>query len=184
MTDPGEIWASFTLDPRRPEYAPLRASDQDRNVVHQVLADGYADGRLDRDEFETRTSDVAAAKTLGELAGLVDGLVPTSAALAMRPQAGLLSDTELQERAVARWHSERREALMGLIGISAIVWTIWFLTTGPGNFPWPAIVSAVALVNLVKTQLRREEIVAAEFRRLEKKRQREIEKLRKKGELE
>ena len=76
MTDPGQIWSSFTLDPRRPEYAPLRASDQDRNVVHQVLADAYADGRLDREEFETRTAAVSAAKTLGELAGLVEGLVP------------------------------------------------------------------------------------------------------------
>ena len=38
----------------------------------------------------------------------------------MGPTAGLMSDTELQERAVARWRSERREALMGLIGISVI----------------------------------------------------------------
>jgi hypothetical protein len=184
MTDPGQIWASFTLDPRRPEYAPLRASDQDRNVVHQVLADAYADGRLDRDEFETRTADVIAAKTLGELAGLVDGLVPTSAALAMRPPAGLMSDAQLQERAVARWHRERREALLGLISVSAIVWVIWFLTTGPGHFPWPAIVSAAAFVNLMKTHLQRDEIVASERRRLEKKQQREIEKRRRKGELE
>jgi len=184
MTDPGQIWASFTLDPRRPEYAPLRASDQDRNVVHQVLADAYADGRLDRNEFESRTADVTAVKTLGELAGLVDGLVPRSGVVAMGPTSGLMSDTELKERAVARWHSERREALMGLIGISVIVWVIWFATTGPGHFPWPAIVSAVAFANLVKTQLRRDEIVAAERRRLEKKREREIERRRKKGELE
>ena len=42
----------------------------------------------------------------------------------------------------------------------------------------------MAFANLVKTQLRRDEIIAAERRRLEKKREREIEKRRKKGELE
>ena len=147
----------------------------------------YADGRLDRDEFETRTADVAAAKTLGELAGLVEGLVPRSAVpLAMGP-AGLMSDTEIQERAVARVAQRApRGADRVLIGVSVIVLGDLVRHRPRRHFPWPAVRRwpAPASTNLVKTQLQRDEIVAAERRRLEKKREREIEQRRKKGELE
>ena len=183
MTDPGQIWASFTLDPRRPEYAPLRASDQDRNVVHQVLADAYADGRLDRDEFETRTADVTAAKTLGELAGLVEGLVPRSSLPAVQPGSVLMSEAEVQERAVAKWRSEREQALGGFIFASVICWVIWF-ATGADAIPWPLFVMAGTGINVLRVFTQRREIIAAEHRRLEKKREREIERRRQKGELE
>jgi hypothetical protein len=183
MTDPGQIWASFTLDPRRPEYAPLRASDQDRNVVHQVLADAYADGRLDRDEFETRTAGVTAAKTLGALAGLVEGLVPRSSVPAVRSGGGLMTDAELQERALAKWHREREQALGGFVFASVVCWVIW-LATGADGIPWPLFVMAGTGINVLRVFTQRRDIIAAERRRLEKKREREIEKRRQKGELE
>ncbi len=183
MTDPGQIWSSFTLDPRRPEYAPLRASDQDRNVVHQVLADAYADGRLDREEFETRTTAVSAAKTLGEMTGLVEGLVPTTAVPAVRPHAGLMSDTELQDRARARWRSERDQALGGFFFVSLICWVIWF-ATGADVIAWPLFVMAGTGMNVIRVFAQRREIIASELRKLEKRQAREIEKMRRKGELE
>jgi len=34
--------------------APLRAADTDRDIVHRVLADAYADGRLDIIDAEVR----------------------------------------------------------------------------------------------------------------------------------
>lgn len=43
-----DAWGCFTRDPRRLEHASLRASDADREVVHRVLAESYADGRLDQ----------------------------------------------------------------------------------------------------------------------------------------
>jgi hypothetical protein len=175
MSDPGQVWASFTLDPRRPEYAALRASDQDRNVVHQVLADAYADGRLDRDEFESRTADVSATKTLGELVGLVEGLVPTATSPSVRPVYGLMSEAELQQRAVEGWRSSRREAVWGFISASAITWVIWAVVMY-GGFPWPAFVMLGTFLNVVKVQLRRDDMIATERRRLERKQQRELEK--------
>ena len=183
MTDPAQFWASFTLDPRRPEYAPLRASDQDRNVVHQVLADAYADGRLDRDEFEARTADATAAKTLGELAALVDDLVPTSSVPAVRAGGRLMSEAELQERAVASW---RERAPRGGLGLHLRVrHLLGDLVRSPARaFPWPVVRDARH-----RPQRRQgpvpasESIVDAERRKLERKQDREIEKRRRKGEL-
>ena len=60
-------WEAFSLDPRRPESASLRASDHDRDVVLGVLAEGYADGRITKEEYDERSGSTAGAKTLGEL---------------------------------------------------------------------------------------------------------------------
>ena len=70
------MWASFQHDPRDPAVAPLRASDADRNVVHGVLTEAFADGRLDREEYDERTAATLQARTLGQLPALVADLVP------------------------------------------------------------------------------------------------------------
>src|SRR6185295_13720980 len=72
----GDLWASFQHDPRDPAVAPLRASDADRNVVHGVLTEAFADGRLDREEYDERTAAALRARTLGQLPPLVVDLVP------------------------------------------------------------------------------------------------------------
>jgi len=182
MTDPGDIWSSFTHDPRRPEYAPLRASDQDRNVVHQVLADAYADGRLDREEFETRTAAVTESKTLGELAERVEGLVPTSSLPGLRSGGVLMTEAEMRDRAAAKWRSEREQAIGGFVFVSVICWVIWF-ATGADVIPWPLFVMAGTGLNAVRVFAQRREIISSELRRLEKKQLREIEKRRRKDEL-
>ncbi len=181
MTDPGEVWASFSHDPRHPEYAALRAGDQDRNVVHQVLTEAYADGRLDRDEFESLTGEVAAAKTLGELASLVGGLVPMAASL-VRPGLGLLTESELQQRAIADWEGDRRDALWGFISASLICWVIWSLTGR--EFPWPLFVMLGTGLNVGRIQVQRQSMIEAERRRLQKKQRKQLEQRRKEDEEE
>jgi hypothetical protein len=177
MSDPGHVWASFTFDPRRPEYAGMRAADQDRNVVHQVLADAYADGRLDREEFESRSADASAAKTLGDLAGLIDVLVPTTPAL--RGGRELLSAPQIQERAVAAWSEALRNASWGFFSASLICWVIWAVTSQ--GFPWPVFVMLGTGLNVGRVVFQRQAMIAEEQRRLERKQAREIEKRRKKG---
>ncbi|WP_342775159.1 DUF1707 domain-containing protein [Nonomuraea diastatica] len=54
-----------------PEPREVRASDVDRDRVAQVLNDALA-----MDEFEERLTAVYSAKTLGELAGLTEDLLP------------------------------------------------------------------------------------------------------------
>ena len=175
MTD---WWSAFERDPREPTSAGLRAADNDRDVVRQLLTEAFADGRLDREEFDERSDQVTHARTLGELPPLVRDLVPLTP-VTPRP-AGLMGPEELQAEAVERWRSNRREAAFGLLFVSAITWTIWLFTTGPGNFPWPAIVTIVAAINLFKVQVTREQQVADNVRYLEKKQAKER---RRRGEL-
>jgi uncharacterized membrane protein len=169
---PTDPWSSFTRDPRRPEFAELRASDADRDVVHQLLTEAYADGRLDRDEFDTRTTGVTGARTLGDLPGLLEGLVPTVPVPA--GTASLVSPDQLEERAVAKWRAERRSAIGGFVTASVICWVIWSVVMF-GGFPWPLFVMLGTGINAVQTHLNRDQIVGKERHKLEKRQRRALE---------
>lgn len=168
------MWSSLTRDPRLSEHAALRASDADRELVHQVLAEAYADGRLDRDEFDARAAGVLSARTLGDFPALLQDLVPTSTVPAVLPGSGLMTPTEIEDRALTHWRSERRSAFLGFVVASLICWTIWAATM-LGGFPWPVFVMLGTGINALQTQFHRDEVVAKERRRLEKKQRKQLE---------
>ncbi len=62
----------------------LRASDDDRDIVLQVLERHLAAGRLNLDEFDQRSTAALAAVTLDDLAALTTDL-PEPAAESARP---------------------------------------------------------------------------------------------------
>jgi Domain of unknown function (DUF1707) len=168
-------WASFQHDPRDPAVAPLRASDADRDVIHGVLADAFADGRLDRDEYDERSGSVLAARTLGELPPLVSDLVPNRPLLPARVPLAAASSSELQKRAVEKWRRERREALFGFLGALIFFGALAAFTT-----PWVLVVPLLALIRAVRTLSSKGEIIASELKRLERKQAKELEALNKK----
>lgn len=171
-----DLWASFQHDPRDPAVAPLRASDADRDVVHRLLADAFADGRLDRDEYDERSATVLSARTLGELPPLVSDLVPDRPLLPSRVPLAAATSTEIQTRAEDSWRDDVRGAFFGFLGSAILTWGIWLATAwGDWYFPWPLIVNAVALMNFFRVAANKREIVAQEVRRLEKKRAKELE---------
>jgi hypothetical protein len=166
MTPAAEVWASFSHDPRLGANAALRATDGDRDVVHQVLADAYADGRLDREEFDTRTAQTAAARTLGELPPLLADLVaPTPVPSGGVPPA---SAAVLRQRAVAKYRADRRDAFLGFLAPSFICMVIWFAFCA-SHFFWPGFVIAGTGINVLSMLIRRENIIEENTRRLEKK---------------
>jgi hypothetical protein len=175
MTDPDRVWGALSRDPRVPENAALRASDADRDVVLGVLTEAYADGRITREEHDTRSSATQSARTLGDLVAPLEGLVslrPTARGAALVPPA------ELDRRALDAWRKDRRDALWGLISVSAIVWTMWLVTSGVGSFPWPAFVTLAALLNVGRIQVQRTEIIRDKREHLERKQRKEIERRR------
>ncbi len=174
-----DLWGEFPRDPRSTENAHLRAADVDRDLVHRVLAEAFADGRLDRQEFDERSERVVAIRTLGQLPDVVADLVPLQPA-ATAP--ALLTPDALRERAVADWRSDRREAVWGLFAVSAIVWVIWAVT-GAG-FPWPLFVTLAATLNLGRIQFLREERILEEQRRLERKQRKALEARRRESTTE
>lgn len=177
-TDPA-VWARFTQDPRQPAAAALRAGDQDRDVVLQVLAEGYSDGRLNRQEYDERADATSRTKTLGELAPLIRDLVPDLPAGSSRDIA-LASDRDLDDKAVVAYQARRRNALSGMLVPTVITFVIWFaINFGPDgwhfSFPWPLFVLLGTGINLLRVLVHKQDIVIEEREKLEKKRRKALE---------
>ena len=186
VTDP-DPWSGFAHDPRDAANADLRASDQERDVVRQILATGFADGRLDREEFDERSDAVSAVRTLGQIPALVADLVPLRPAV-RGPASSLVAagPDELRRRAELAWATERRSAVLGFLGPTLICWAIWVaIGFGDGrfqaSFPWPLIVMAATLVNLVRVLATREDSIRDEVQRLQRKQVKELERRDRKG---
>ena len=172
-----EVWSSFTHDPRDSRFTGIRASDQDRELVVQVLAEAYADGRIDRDEFDERSDRAGRVRVLGEVHPILRDLVPPTPSATQ--SLALASRRELEVRAERVWRSRRREAFYGFVGPSAITTAIWVATSFHDGafepyFFWPAFVIVFTLLNFVRVTTHREEMVEEEVRQLEKKRAKEL----------
>lgn len=161
------VWDEFEFDPRNPQHATLRASDADRDVVHRVLGEAYADGRINREEFDQRSESVLGARTLAELPVLLSDLVPVSGLPARR--SGPAADpVALQARAVAAYRADVREAAWGFVSASIICWVIWGVTSA-GGFPWPVFVMLGTGLHLLRLLVMRGDQVEDQRKRLERK---------------
>lgn len=175
----GEVWSAFRHDPRDQAYAALRASDADREVVTSLLSTAYGDGRLDREEFEQRSDDAAAARTLGDLPPLVADLVPERSLVRPKPDALVAaSPAALDAKALETWQERRRAATFGFLGPTLICWAVYIAYAGLefDGFAWPMIVMIVTGLNLVRTLASREEILRDERRKLEKQQAKALRK--------
>ena len=162
-----EVWKQFDHDPRVAANATMRASDRDRAVIENVLADAFAEGRITRSEYDERPEAAMTSRTLGDLLPLVHDLP-----VAREPQS---SPRSLHDQAVRKWESDRREALLGFIGLSVLLWTIWAATMF-GEFPWPLFPTGFALMNLVRVQANKRDIIEEHVKRIEKKERKELKR--------
>lgn len=75
------------------QFGHMRASDQDRDRTLSVLQTAFAEGRLTKDEYDTRAGQVLSAKVFAQLGAVTaDLVVPPAArrpATARRTSAGL-----------------------------------------------------------------------------------------------
>jgi hypothetical protein len=182
-SQPSVPWHLFTQDPRTPAAAPLRASDRDRAVVTDVLAEAYADGRLTREEYDERAAATMGAKTLGDLPPLLADLAPTGGAAMSQDELVLRDPQSLRAQAVARFESRRREALWGFLLPTLICWTIWIATSfGPHGFepyfPWPIFVTLGTGGNAARMLFNKEGMIAEQQRQLERKLEKRVRRQR------
>ncbi len=166
-------WDEFEFDPRSAQYGPLRASDADRDVVHRVLGGAYADGRINREEFDERSEAVLGARTLAELPALMSDLVPV-AGLPARRSVPAQDAVALQDRAVAAYRADVREAAWGFVSASLICWVIWGVTSA-GGFPWPVFVMLGTGLHLLRLLVMRADQVEEQRKRLERKERKALE---------
>jgi Domain of unknown function (DUF1707) len=167
---PTGIWREFEHDPRDPAYAGMRASDRDRGVVHDVLASAYAEGRLDRDELDERTSAVTAAKTYAELLPPIRDLTAEAVPAGLAPVA----PGDVRRSAEVHYAAERREALFAFLVPNLICWAIWYLT-GHDYFAWPVFVSIPTALHLLRVLASRQEIVEKRVEKLQRRQAKELE---------
>jgi hypothetical protein len=110
-------------------YDPnIRASDADRDRASALLREHHAAGRLTPDEFSDRLDRAFAAKTVGEIDGLLRDL----------PSIDLyrLPDAELTRQPQRRRHVDAWRAAWGSwFTVSLLCFVIWALS-GLG-YPWP-----------------------------------------------
>jgi hypothetical protein len=172
---PSDVWARFEHDPRSPQGARLRASDRDRDVALEVLAQAFADGRLDHQEYDDRSTAVTSAKLLGDVVPHLEDLVPHEPGTSLvGHDAGALAGVDVHQEAVRRWAKDRREALSGLIGLAVITWTIWAVVMF-GEFAWPIFPTVAAAVNVLRIQLQKQDMVEENERKLLKRRQKALD---------
>jgi hypothetical protein len=177
MSDASVVaWDRFSHDPRSSQNAALRASDLDRNVALDALSEAYADGRLDRGEYDERSTSVQTGKTLGELASTLRDLAPDPASGSMV----LSSDRQLQSRAEQRYAQARRNALTAFLIPNLICWAIWVFTSFheigfDPVFAWPIFVTLGTSIRLVQVLLNRQSMVESIKAKEQRKEQRRIE---------
>ncbi len=164
------IWERFSLDPRTTEHAPLRAGDRDRDVVNDVLATAYAEGRLTSEELDERSDRVVRARTLGELPGVIDDLVARTA-----PTVPAAHDRRAE--AERRYRQQRQQALLGFLTPTLICWVVWVsvLLNGAGTtFPWPVFVTIGTGMRLFQLATNKEDTILSIERHLEKKERKQL----------
>ena len=148
----------------------MRASDRDRAVIESVLADAFAEGRLNRAEYDERADATLSSRTLGDLMPLIADLPVASA-----PQVSIAEEAE---RAFVQ---ARRQAAWGFISASLICWAIWLASSFGGDgfnaqFPWPLFVMLGTGLNAGRVMWQKDEIIDEQTRRLEKRERKAIEK--------
>ncbi len=133
---PADPWEGFSEDPRLPMNADLRATDVDRDAVASMLADAYAAGQLDNQEYQSRLDKAMTVKRLGEIRSLVEDLLPR---------------TKLPVVAGPRELSKSRKAFNSMFavwaGMAVFFTMVWFFSGG-GYFwaMWPMLGITIPLV--------------------------------------
>jgi Domain of unknown function (DUF1707) len=114
----------------------LRAADADRQAVADRLREALNEGRLDLGEYDERLQKAYAARTYGELDGLLTDLP------AVTPPARQQLSTVPAAPGSRQRVSGRLLAIWGSWATTSFVcFTIWLLTS-PGGYPWPLWVAA------------------------------------------
>ena len=137
----GAGWSAFSVDPRNPQYQHLRAADSDRAAASSILASAYAEGRLDKDEYEQRLDQVGSAKSMGELVPVLDDLTvdraqsqphaqPQNESEACMPGMMTAQNTRNFFARLPRWW-------LGLAIMFNLIWLMTVLGTGHLIYYWP-----------------------------------------------
>jgi len=112
----------------------MRVSDADRAVTARHLQWAQGEGLLDLGEFDTRSGELWAAKTRGELDRLVRDLPPVPAQ-APTPRPGT-SPTVFSDTGGGTAMRVLTIVFTSIAVVNLVVWGLVSLTTGEAVYPW------------------------------------------------
>jgi DUF1707 SHOCT-like domain len=115
----------------------MRAGDGDRQAVADKLKMALDEGRLDLHEYDERLQKTYAAKTFGDLNGLLDDLPST-----VPPQQSRVAPYQAAPPAPAgQEHQHRPSAWVypysGVIVVCIAIWAITSISSGHLDYFWP-----------------------------------------------
>lgn len=125
----------------------IRASDDDRERVVEILRRHTAEGRITADEFDERMDAAYEARTLGALAELTVDL-PVDLAEHTQRQAEIARRDKPRKTLAKRV----REDVSGLASLGIVLTVIWVLSGGGYFWPaWPlGVIAAISLARLIQ----------------------------------
>lgn len=132
------VWERFTADPRRVRNADVRVGHADRDLVADLLADAYALGRLDTDEYNERLDRAMQLRTVAEIMPLVGDLAASGAPTPASRRQG----KETAARVLL--------LVAGTVtGINVLIWALVSISTGSFVYFWPMWVAVGMVVPVV-----------------------------------
>lgn len=182
----------------------MRASDADRAVVTDVLAEAFALGQIDAEEFDERSEAANGLKTLGEAPELVQDLIiaeagdaepsdldePARAQALARLEADRVPITPEQIDAAAhKYYKDRvRKAILGMIagpaGVTLAIWTVSSLAAGSPIFFWPIFIVIPMLFGAISQFANKDEVIRRRKRELTRRARAQLGDAEAKRELE
>jgi hypothetical protein len=135
----------------------LRAADVDREFVAERLRDALNEGRLTLTEYDDRIKDAYAARTYGDLKGLLSDLpAPAPASGSQVAPAGSTlpsMGTAAQARPAGPPRGTTGQWVMSELGqwltLSIIVTAIW-LISGTDHYFWPVwVIGPIGVIKLI-----------------------------------
>ncbi|MEU4421212.1 DUF1707 domain-containing protein [Actinoplanes sp. NPDC024001] len=132
-------------------HEAMRAGDSDRQKVADQLKSALDEGRLDLNEYDERVQKAYAARTYGDLDGLLDdlpGAIPVQRAR-VEPYSPPAPAPYPVEPAHGTHSGKPRVApAVGAFLICVVIWTITSVSSGELLYFWPAWVLIPVVVAL------------------------------------
>jgi Domain of unknown function (DUF1707) len=126
----------------------IRASDADRDRIVTALRENLAAGRLTIGEFDERLDQALAAKTLGELEGLMAGLPGTDVSQRAGPSLDRGEGDRPSRR--GRFQPARRTAWGVVFMLGVLVVVIWLFSGAHAGLSFLWVVAALAVLVIAR----------------------------------
>ncbi len=115
----------------------MRAGDQDRQQVADQLKSALDEGRLDLDEYDERVQRAYAARTYGDLDGLLDDLPGTIPVRAAQVEPATQAPSPVAKGGPDAPRRSGASGMFGVFVICTLVWALTSMSSGEMQYFWP-----------------------------------------------